>query len=258
MKLFTTLMLKLGPCNVDLFAARHKAQLKRFYTYRPDPAAEATDAPTQSWKQLTPYAFPPFVLISRVLQKIRQEAVYQAILIAPLWRSTPWFPVLLERLMDYPVLLPRHFWGELHPLIGQNSLQLVAWKGSGRESTVKIFQMKLSNFWSKGTEKSYTTAWNHWSSWYTQWEVTPTLSQILEFMRNLSLGNSIPQSIHTGLLSLVPIDGFPVGQHPLVCKLLQGVFNKRPPAPRYTSMWNSSVPYTALSLKELSKNRPCC
>ena len=158
-KVFATLMLKLGPCNIDLFAARHNSQLKRFYSYRPNTAAETTDALTQSWKQLTPYAFPPFVLIGRFLQKIRQEAVYQAILIAPLWCSQPWFPVLLESLMDYPILLPQNQTlltnpkGESHPLMGQNSLQLVAWKVSGRESTAKIFQTRLTDFCAQPGEK---------------------------------------------------------------------------------------------------------
>ena len=34
------------------------------------------------------------------------------------------------------------------------------------------------------------------------------------------------------------IDGVPVGQHPLVTRLLAGAFNSRPPQPRYTSTWN--------------------
>ena len=156
---FNALMLKMGPCDVDLFAARHNAQLKRFYSYRPDPAAEATDALAQTWKQLTPYAFPPFVLIGRFLQKLRQDAVHQAVLIAPLWRSQPWFPILLERLIDYPRLLPQNQTlltnpkGESHPLINQNSLQLVTWRVSGRDSTVRIFQKRLSTFCAEPGEK---------------------------------------------------------------------------------------------------------
>ena len=35
-------------CDVDLFAARHNTQLERFYSFCPDPAAEATDALTQT------------------------------------------------------------------------------------------------------------------------------------------------------------------------------------------------------------------
>ena len=35
-----------------------------------------------------------------------------------------------------------------------------------------------------------------------------------------------------------PIDGVSVGKHPRVCALLKGVFNKRPPVPRYTFIWD--------------------
>ena len=39
-------------------------------------------------------------------------------------------------------------------------------------------------------------------------------------------------NIHEG------IDGQPVGKHPIVCRLLQGMFNSRPPTPRYSAVWN--------------------
>ena len=34
------------------------------------------------------------------------------------------------------------------------------------------------------------------------------------------------------------VDGLPVGQHPLVTRLVKGVFNTRPPIPRYSSTWD--------------------
>ena len=40
--------------------------------------------------------------------------------------------------------------------------------------------------------------------------------------------------------AMLPIDGFQVGQHPLVSRLLKGVFNSRPPQPKYTEMWEVS------------------
>ena len=61
--------------------------------------------------------------------------------------------------------------------------------------------------------------------------------------------------------TLPPIDG-PVGQHPLVCSLLQGMFNQRPPVPRYQEVWDVALvlkyiedgpPNSKLTLKELSK-----
>ena len=41
--------------------------------------------------------------------------------------------------------------------------------------------------------------------------------------------------------TLYHIDGRPVGQHPIVCHLLQGMFNERPPAPRYQQVWDVSL-----------------
>ena len=35
-----------------------------------------------------------------------------------------------------------------------------------------------------------------------------------------------------------PIEGFSVGKHPKVCNLMTGVFNKRPPKPKYCFVWD--------------------
>ena len=57
------------------------------------------------------------------------------------------------------------------------------------------------------------------------------------------------------------VDGVPLGQHPLVSRLSKGMYNSRPPQPRYTRTWDvdivtrylSSLGYNnALSLKQLS------
>ena len=34
------------------------------------------------------------------------------------------------------------------------------------------------------------------------------------------------------------VDGVPIGQHPLVKQLFRGVYNSRPPQPRYTQTWD--------------------
>ena len=35
-----------------------------------------------------------------------------------------------------------------------------------------------------------------------------------------------------------PVDGVVVGNHPLVSRLMKGVFNSRPPQPRYAVTWD--------------------
>ena len=58
-----------------------------------------------------------------------------------------------------------------------------------------------------------------------------------------------------------PIEGFQVGQHPLIMRLLKGAFNKKPPQPRYTQTWDVNQvleeikrlgPNESLTLKALS------
>ena len=59
------------------------------------------DALSISWKGVIGYAYPPIVLIPKVLQKI-QEGGCKIILIAPFWTRQPWFPILTQLLVDYP------------------------------------------------------------------------------------------------------------------------------------------------------------
>ena len=42
---------KCGPLEVDMFASRLTTQLKRFFSWRPDPEAEALDAFNQNWAE---------------------------------------------------------------------------------------------------------------------------------------------------------------------------------------------------------------
>ena len=57
------------------------------------------------------------------------------------------------------------------------------------------------------------------------------------------------------------IDSLRVGEHPLVCQLMKGIINKKPPLPRYTQTWkvHQVTSYleglganSELSLKQLS------
>ena len=34
------------------------------------------------------------------------------------------------------------------------------------------------------------------------------------------------------------IEGYPTGKHPIICRLMQGVFNERPSEPKYSEIWD--------------------
>ena len=93
---------------IDLFATRINNQLPRFVSFRPDPDAEAIDAFTIPWGDLDFYAFPPFICIARILQKIQLEEG-MGIVIVPDWPNQPWYNRYQEMLITEIVLYPRDF-----------------------------------------------------------------------------------------------------------------------------------------------------
>ena len=58
-----------GPLEVDLFASRLTNQCHRYFSWRADPIADATDAFLQDWRTIKGFANSPWNLIPRVLMK---------------------------------------------------------------------------------------------------------------------------------------------------------------------------------------------
>ena len=103
----------------------------------------------------------------------------------------------------------------------------------------------IENSKSKGTRRNYKSAWNQFCGWCNRRQVDPfhcDIEHILSFLGELfdrklehgSIGNyrSAISAYHA------PIDGVKVGSHPLVCALMKGVSNERPPQPKYTYVWD--------------------
>ena len=98
-----------GPLEVDLFASRLTHQCQCYFSWQPDPFAEATDAFLQSWSGMRGFATPPpWNLVNKVLVKTWIEEAY-IVLIALVWKAQPSYPHLLAMLVhvDLPYLLPQ-------------------------------------------------------------------------------------------------------------------------------------------------------
>ena len=123
--------------------------------------------------------------------------------------------------------------------------------------------------WSKGTNTAYQSAWSRWVSWCDKREVDPLHCGIRSFLDFLA--DCFEEGLQHRTISLVrsaismthePVEGVPLGQHPLVTRLMKGVSNSRPPCPRYASTWDVDLVLNYLltlgenkdmSLKTLSK-----
>ena len=127
----------------------------------------------------------------------------------------------------------------------------------------------LAAGWSTGTNTAYQSAWKRWNSWCTEREVDPlscSIQPFLEFLAGVFKEGLQYRSINTirSAISMTHdhIEGTPIGKHPLVTRLLKGIYNSRPPQPRYSATWDVDVVIRylktmgendTLSLKQLSQ-----
>lgn len=105
-RLFNWLVEQWGRPEIDLFASRLNCQLDAYVSWKPDPFAVAIDAFSITWDKYG-YIFPPFSLISKILQKVIEDETKKLIMIVPFWTTQPWFPKLTRMLTDCVFLLPR-------------------------------------------------------------------------------------------------------------------------------------------------------
>ena len=132
----------------------------------------------------------------------------------------------------------------------------------------KASRLLLSG-WSKGTNATYQSGWSKWAGWCDSREIDPiscNVKYFLDFLTDLFEQGMQHRSINTirSAVSMTHdnIEGIPIGQHPLVTRLLRGVHNLRPPKPRYEHTWDVDVvtkhivkmgSNEDLSLKQLSQ-----
>lgn len=98
-KVFKKITQKLGTPNIDLFASKSNSKCKKYISWHRDPDSFAVDAFTISWTNLFFYAFPPFCLVPRVLNKIITDKA-TGLIVVPHWPSQPWYPLFKKLLVS--------------------------------------------------------------------------------------------------------------------------------------------------------------
>ena len=136
---------------MDLFATFQNKKTKLFCSWMTNQKALAIDDMSISWQNMFDYAFPPIQMIPRVLQLMKRYHC-KIILIAPHWPRQFQLPILLNKLVDFPIKLPP--WENLlsqakgkvfHP--DPKSLNLTAWLLSTDISLQRDFQRRLESYW---------------------------------------------------------------------------------------------------------------
>ena len=98
------------------------------------------------------------------------------------------------------------------------------------------------------TNSSYQSAWNGWFNWCGERDFDPlsnNLVNLLQYLANLHSNGYATRTVYVqrSMLSMTldPLDGRNIGEHPMVIQLMKGCYNVNPPRPRYDSTWDPAV-----------------
>ena len=146
-----------------------------------------------NWGGYKFYAFPPFSLLPKCLQKIRQDRAH-GILIAPLWPTQTWFPLLLQYLCDQLWILPGPSETPLTqstPPAAQetppNGMSCVRGAFSRYNFSKEVTDVLMAS-WRSGTQNQYETYLNKWMAFCGERKIgyySPPLNEALQFLVRL-------------------------------------------------------------------------
>ena len=176
-------------------------------------------------------------------------------LVAPFWSTQPWFPQLLELLIDHPRLLqpPKDLLqlnGRLdmvHPL--HSKLALLVTIISGQPSKIQAYQQWLQpSFVMPGEREPNSNTTAHCIdgrvlSCKGNPSVTP-INDVVEFLSSYADGGrfGVNTTARSALGNFIHVPGVPVlADHPLIQKVVKGAYNTRPPAPCYVVIWDTDI-----------------
>ena len=95
------------PVSIGLFATSQNHSCSLYFSPYHIHNAMVTDALLRNWNGWRAYAFPPWSLILAGLKKLRSSSGVLLTIVAPYWPQRPWFPDLLDLVVDGPVALPQ-------------------------------------------------------------------------------------------------------------------------------------------------------
>ena len=143
---FEQIMNRYGRCEVDLFASCQNFKLPKYVSFGPDRNAWKNDAFSLSWSDVFVYIFPPFSVLGKVLQKLDVDQG-EAVLVAPVFTTQPWFPKLLHMIAGPAHILPDVSKVLLHQKKDcqhrLTKMVLGVFRLSGKPSAVRDYQMTL-------------------------------------------------------------------------------------------------------------------
>nr|XP_012214762.1 PREDICTED: uncharacterized protein LOC105667509 [Linepithema humile] len=231
---FQEVLKTFGPFNVDLFASLINNKCDSYVSWFPDPGSIAVDAFTLSWRDFSFYAFPPFILLPRVLRKIVEDEATGTDPTSIVENAFPGGREIIREAFKERLVPP----GAIPALLASLS-----------EATIKQYSYPLRIWWNF-CQRHQTPLFS------------PSVSQMLEFLAHELPHISSFSSLNTMRSAVSLISNNEIGNHPMVRRFCKGVAVLKPPRPRYDYVWDPApvlsklaliYPYESLSLEIITK-----
>ena len=118
----------------------------------------------------------------------------------------------------------------------------------------------INSVWRDSTRGQYDSVLRTWEAFCSKRAVNPfgpSAADVLNYLSEIydrGLGYNSVAKARSALGNFISLPGFPhLADHPLIERLVKGVFNLRPPAPRYTYIWDSRLLITYLQTLKTSE-----
>ena len=104
----------------------------------------------------------------------------------------------------------------------------------------------VSAAWRTGTKSRYEAAWTRYWDWVQSGGLYPdrdAVSSVENYLAHLFHEHKLAYrtiNVHRSAISakLSPYNGMPLGEQPVVCKVMKGIFNLRPPKKKLIPTWS--------------------
>ena len=270
-----------GVPSVDMFASQVNHQLRTYISWHPDPGTTYVDAFTVDWAMFTNgYAFPPFCLVTRCLQKIVQDRT-SIIIVVPLWPTQVWFSHLVSLLIMPPTSVPSGEGSLDKSCVGNDTSVEFETNVNGLQGIRRgLLDCQISsnitdviiNSWRPGTQKQYSVYVNRWTQFCDEKQInsiSPSVTHVLQFLQMLYERDLSYSTINTARAALncylldhkLHNTPYTLSTHPFVNRYMKGVFNSRTPTLKYSDTWDVKIvldfiknwhPLTDLALKHMT------
>ena len=106
----------------------------------------------------------------------------------------------------------------------------------------------ITDSWRTTTRSRYESVLRRWFIYASSRNTdpyTPDVNTVLSFMHGMYINGCLYSGLcaaRSALSSIVTIKGYTkLSEHPFISRYLKGIYNRHPPLPKYTSIWDISI-----------------